>query len=173
MTNAGLKNLAGHKNLARIFWSREKIDAATLEPEIGLLHALYPATTDSRGMFRPCKSEDEVWALDLTFTKVDDAALKELAVLKNLEWLSLGATNVTDAGLQDLVALKKLCYVELLETKVTENGIAELRIPTRQKCAIRSRFQRKMTRIVPGTFGRVAGSAGCWPGERTACVLIQ
>ena len=46
--------------------------------------------------------------LELGFTKVTDAGLKELAGLKSLQSLNLGHTKVTDAGLKALAGLKDL-----------------------------------------------------------------
>ena len=57
---------------------------------------------------------------------VTDAALKELADLKQLTWLSLAGTRVTDAGLKELKDLKQLTRLNLADTKVTDDGVAEL-----------------------------------------------
>ena len=57
---------------------------------------------------------------------VADAALKELADLKQLTWLSLTVCRVTDAGLKELKDLKQLTSLNLAETKVTADGVADL-----------------------------------------------
>src|SRR5438270_804408 len=57
---------------------------------------------------------------------VTDAALKELADLKQLTSLYLGSTQVTDAGLKELKDLKQLTRLNLADTKVTDDGVAEL-----------------------------------------------
>ena len=57
---------------------------------------------------------------------VTDAALKELADLKQLTWLSLTVTRVTDAGLKELADLKQLTTLNLEDTKVTADGVADL-----------------------------------------------
>ncbi len=65
--------------------------------------------------------------LHLEQTKVTDAGLKQLKGLPNLEYLNLYGTAVTDAGLADLAALKNLKTVYLWQTKVTEQGLAALK----------------------------------------------
>lgn len=65
--------------------------------------------------------------LHLEQTKVTDAGLKQLKGLTNLEYLNLYGTAVTDAGLADLVALKNLKTVYLWQTNVTEQGLAALK----------------------------------------------
>jgi mono/diheme cytochrome c family protein/uncharacterized membrane protein len=65
--------------------------------------------------------------LHLEQTKVTDAGLKQLKGLANLEYLNLYGTAVTDAGLADLVALKNLKTVYLWQTNVTEQGLATLK----------------------------------------------
>src|SRR5438093_1309967 len=57
---------------------------------------------------------------------VADAALKELADLKQLTWLSLTVCRVTDAGLKELKHLKQLNTVILGESQVTDAGLKEL-----------------------------------------------
>jgi internalin A len=64
--------------------------------------------------------------LNLRGTQVTDAGLKELAPLKTLTTLRLGKTDVTDAGLKELAALKNLTTLGLSETKVTDVGLKEL-----------------------------------------------
>jgi hypothetical protein len=59
-------------------------------------------------------------------TKVTDAGLKELAGFGHLEKLYLGATRVTDAGLKELRGLKRLTMLDLRFTPVTKGGAAEL-----------------------------------------------
>ena len=65
--------------------------------------------------------------LHLEETKVTDAGLKNLKGLTNLEYLNLYGTAVTDAGLDALADLKSLKTVYLWQTKVTEQGIANLK----------------------------------------------
>jgi len=46
--------------------------------------------------------------LNLKWTRVTDAGLKELAALKQLQGLDLSFTQLTDAGLKELAALQQL-----------------------------------------------------------------
>ena len=65
--------------------------------------------------------------LHLEQTNVTDAGLKQLKDLNNLEYLNLYGTAITDAGLTELAGLKNLKTVYLWQTKVTEQGIASLK----------------------------------------------
>lgn len=65
-------------------------------------------------------------AVDLSHTKVTDAGLKELAALMNLHSVDLGASAVTDAGLRELAAVKSLQKLYFGSTAVTDAGLKEL-----------------------------------------------
>jgi hypothetical protein len=57
-----------------------------------------------------------------------DEGLKQLAGLKDLEWLHVGKTEITDAGLKQLAGFKKLKHLEVtVFDKVTPAGVAELK----------------------------------------------
>ena len=60
------------------------------------------------GIVAKLPSPQAAFGLDLSFTQVTDAGLKELAVLKNMQSLNLLGTNVTDADLKELAGLKSL-----------------------------------------------------------------
>jgi hypothetical protein len=64
--------------------------------------------------------------LMLNNTKVTDAALKEVGLLKELRYLHLDNTDITDAGLKELAGLKKLRDLALNGTNVTDAGLTEL-----------------------------------------------
>ena len=49
-----------------------------------------------------------------------------MAKLKQLQSLNLTFTQVTDAGLKDLAKLKQLQRLDLTFTQVTDAGVAEL-----------------------------------------------
>ncbi|MCI0355580.1 MAG: NAD-dependent epimerase/dehydratase family protein, partial [Acidobacteria bacterium] len=72
------------------------------------------------------------FGIDLSWTRVKDEALKELAGLKNLVYLNLGGTRVTDAGLKELAGLKNLEMLILGKSRVddwgqvTDAGLKEL-----------------------------------------------
>ncbi|GAB4028561.1 ribonuclease inhibitor [Spirosoma koreense] len=65
--------------------------------------------------------------LHLEQTKITDAGLKQLNGLSNLEYLNLYGTAITDAGLAELQSLKSLKTVYLWQTKVTDQGVADLK----------------------------------------------
>ena len=67
-----------------------------------------------------------LFGLNLRYTQVTDAGLKELAGLKSLHTLGLSGTQVTDAGLKELAGLKSLHTLYLSETQVTGAGLKEL-----------------------------------------------
>jgi hypothetical protein len=58
---------------------------------------------------------------------VTDAGLKELAALRALHTLDLGATRVTPAGLRGLTALKGLHTLRLSKAQVTDQALRVLR----------------------------------------------
>jgi hypothetical protein len=66
------------------------------------------------------------FGLCLRSTKIQDAGLKELAGLTNLEALDLSNTAVTDLGLKALAGLKRLRTLALRGTPVTDAGLKEL-----------------------------------------------
>ncbi len=71
--------------------------------------------------------DKRIVGVDLRYTQVTDAELKELKELKSLEWLYLDGTEVTDAGLKELKELKNLQTLRLIDTAVTDAGLKELK----------------------------------------------
>ena len=65
--------------------------------------------------------------IDLSFTQITDAGLKEVAKLQQLTHLLLNYTQITDAGLKDVAKLQRLEALSLFGTKVTEASEAELK----------------------------------------------
>jgi hypothetical protein len=65
--------------------------------------------------------------VDLAHTKVGNADLGALALLRELHALNLSATNVSDAALVHVKNLDQLCTLRLSETKVTDAGLTELK----------------------------------------------
>ena len=59
-------------------------------------------------------------------TKVTDADLKDVAVLRQLQCRNLNATKVTDAGLKHLAPLTEMKELYLSWTNVTDTGLKEL-----------------------------------------------
>jgi hypothetical protein len=129
VTEMGLKELAGLGNLTTISLSRDQLTDGALRTlrEIGLLHTLSRAWAKDKP--RPKNAED-VFKIFLYGTPITDSALKELAVLSNLDGLFIGETNVTDAGLKQMPGFKLLTRLDLQDTKVTDAGLKELvRLP--------------------------------------------
>ncbi len=54
------------------------------------------------------------FGLDFHDNRIGDLELKQLAALKNLQWLDLSSTNVSTAGLKSLAALNNLQYLGLV-----------------------------------------------------------
>src|SRR5262249_46388482 len=86
-TDAGLKHLAGLRQLQMLRLGKTKVTDAGLKHLAGLR---------------------QLHGLDLTNTKVTDAGLKHLGRLKQLQTLDLNYTELTDTGLKELAGLKQL-----------------------------------------------------------------
>lgn len=71
--------------------------------------------------------------------KITDVGLKEVAKLQNLEALSLTDTQITDAGLKDVAKLQQLTELYLHRTKITDAVVHELQ-KTLPRCKIFSKF---------------------------------
>ncbi len=99
VTDAGLKELKELKHLQWLVLGPVAVTDGALRTlrEIGLLHVLAEAT--AKGEKRPSSSAD-VTSVDLNYTKVTGAGLKELKEFKNLQELCLGFTAITDADLK-------------------------------------------------------------------------
>ncbi len=80
---------------------------------------------DTQAALLPKISDQLVW-LKLSDTGITDAALVQVAKLKNLQKLHLAQTKVTDAGLKHLKGLANLEYLNLYGTGITDMGLAEL-----------------------------------------------
>ena len=65
--------------------------------------------------------------LDLSGTKISDAALCEVAAMSNLERLYLQKTAITDLGLKSIQTLANLRYLNLYGTAVSDEGLNTLR----------------------------------------------
>jgi internalin A len=106
VTDVGLKELAGLKNLQTLDLRHTKVTDAGLKEIAGLKSLQFLLLND---------------------TQVTDAGLKQVAALKSLQFLHLFYTNVTDAGVKELAGLKRLRWLSLSDTQVTDAGVAELR----------------------------------------------
>ncbi|HYH69283.1 MAG TPA: hypothetical protein VD866_31610 [Urbifossiella sp.] len=132
---AGLKELAPLKNLNTLHLSGAsyryhltpgaKLNAASTAAlrEAGLLHVIHHA--EGKDGRRP-RSPAEVITLDLKYTDITDAGLKEFSGFKNLSVLSLGGTGVTDAGVKHCLQFPELTRLQLGYTDVTDAGVRHL-----------------------------------------------
>jgi Leucine-rich repeat (LRR) protein len=105
ITDEGIKELAGLKNLQTLHLTFTKVTHVGLKSLAGL---------------------QELQSLNLSGAQVTDAALKALAGFRKMQTLGLAAGRFTDDGLKELARLKNLHYVDLSFTKVTGTGVAEL-----------------------------------------------
>ena len=125
ITDEGFKELKGLKKLdtLRFFGN---IGDKTLQNlrEIGLLHSLTACW--AKGNTRP-KSNGDVVGVDLSYSKVTDAGLKEIGKFENLEALTLIEAPITDASVPFISGFKKLKVLYITKTKVTPEGAAALK----------------------------------------------
>jgi Leucine-rich repeat (LRR) protein len=92
--------------------------------EAGRLHVLGPATAADGG--RP-QTDADIATLELHYSPVTPAGLKELAALPNLTALGLAhAEKVGDAGLEELAACKKLVKLNVQGIGATGTGLKPL-----------------------------------------------
>jgi Leucine-rich repeat (LRR) protein len=133
VSDAGVKQLARIKKLNSLVLDRPKLTDGMLRTlrEAGLLHTLADAEVafDPKvPIKRPARPEDVV-RLNLVGAPLTDAGLKEVAGLKNLEWLDLRGTTAgrTAAGLMELAGLKKLNNLVLDESQITDEVLRGLR----------------------------------------------
>ncbi len=75
----------------------------------------------------------KVTRLDLSFTKITNASLKELAKLKKLTELGLAGTQITDTGFKKLTKLKKLTHLDLGHTQIMDTGFKKKKLTKLKK----------------------------------------
>ena len=129
VTDAGLKELAGLKQLRTLNLWATKVTDAGLKGLAGLkqLQSLNLESTKVTGAgLKELAGLTQLQSLSLAGTQLTDAGLNELARLKQLQSLSLAGTQLTDAGLKELAGLKQLRTLSLWNTRVTDAGLKEL-----------------------------------------------
>jgi uncharacterized protein (TIGR03067 family) len=107
VTDAGLKELAGLKNLQSLNLDFTPVSDAGLRDLAGL---------------------QSLQHLSVMGTKVSDAGLKELAGLKNLQSLNLFFTPVTKTGVQELQKALPKCKISVAPSDAGTGGKAHDRI---------------------------------------------
>ena len=129
VTSAGIKHIAGLKNLERLYLSDTAIDDSGVAHLEGLtkVYWLWLDNTKitSAGMKSICKLTN-LDTLLLHNTAVTDNGLEHIGSLKNLKSLRLDGTKVTDAGLASLNQAKALEDIDLDNTSVTDKGLVHL-----------------------------------------------
>jgi Leucine-rich repeat (LRR) protein len=138
ITDTGLKELLGLKNLSVLYLGGTQVTDAGLKELAGLknLSVLYLNNTQVTNVgLKELLGLKNLSVLYLSDTRVTDAGLKELAGLKNLSTLWLSYTAVTDAGLKEIAGLKNLSVLNLNYTQVTDPGVAVL-LKALPKCNI-------------------------------------
>jgi Leucine-rich repeat (LRR) protein len=126
VTAEGIKELKDLKNLHFIHMQPEQISDSMLNGlrEAGLLHALNDCY--DKDFNRPT-GEDAAYRLKLSKTTITNEGLKELKALTNLAELDLEGTSLTDEGLPALKQLTTLKRIDLKDTKITDEGFEDLR----------------------------------------------
>jgi hypothetical protein len=127
VTPAGLKELAGLKNIRMICLDRPKAtdEALCAMREAGVLHTLRADLPGPPGP-NAGRSAEDVREFRLDGTPVTDAGLKELVDFKNLRSLHLNRTKVTNNGLKELRKFERLELLYLNDTDVTEDAIKDI-----------------------------------------------
>jgi hypothetical protein len=129
VTDTGLKELVGLKNLRRLDLQTTRVTDAALKTlatfenleDLSLGH-----TQVTLAGLKGLAGLTNLRKLDLQGTRVTDAGMKELTALTNLRSLNLQGTRVTDAGMKELTALTNLRSLNLWSTLVTNAGLKEL-----------------------------------------------
>ncbi len=85
-----------------------------------------------RGLHWLASTRSQLRLLDLSFTRVSDAGLKEVVSQSELRHISLIGCRVSNSGLASLSCLRKLREVYLTKTDVTPQGAEQLKrtLPT-------------------------------------------
>jgi internalin A len=132
VTDAGLKELAGHETLQMLELENTKVADAGLKDLAGAEEvagaAPCPHESDGRGAERTGRTQGVANTLS-SRNAGGDAGMKELAGLKNLQELHLNDTRVTDAGLKELAGLDSLETLYVGGTEVTGVGLKGLAGP--------------------------------------------
>jgi Leucine-rich repeat (LRR) protein len=131
VTDVGVKELGALKNLELLYLGRTQVTDVGLKGLLELenlesLNLVGTPVTDEG--LRNVGALQNLQSLHLSFCKrVTDAGVKELAGLKSLKTLFLpSCKQVTNVGLKELAGLRNLQSVYLSGTQATDAGIAEL-----------------------------------------------
>jgi internalin A len=134
VTNAGLKELAAFPSLQSLAITTERVTDAGLKELAALRHlqtlrlnyAMTGAGLKALAGLKGLRTLDSGGSPSGGATAFNDAALKELAALPQLETLYLQWAKVSDAGMKELAALPKLHTLDLYGCEITDKGVKEL-----------------------------------------------
>ncbi|WP_020473967.1 leucine-rich repeat domain-containing protein [Zavarzinella formosa] len=112
ITNAGLKEIVGLKNLKSLRFLDPRMSPKAI-------------SDDGLKQIGELKQLTELVMMSFRFT---DDGLKYLASLNQLTSLSVSSPRITDKGLKHLVSLKQLAELDLSLTNVTAEGAKELQM---------------------------------------------
>lgn len=129
MKGTGISSLAACPRLNAIGWTIATPTVESMEELSKLPHLAYLEINSIK-----C-TESHVLAiaklnlrnLYLYNSGLDDAMVKHLANLTELELLNISNGQITDAGLSELKGLKRLTYLDIRRTLITAEGIAEFK----------------------------------------------
>ncbi len=130
--NEALKNLAGLKNLERLYFSLHFLPTFNVQDKglnylTGLTNLKELRLAQSQVVKPNLVPFVHLQSLDLNDSTFTDEGMKSLEGLKELRRLYLRNTPVTDEGLKHLSGLTGLEELDLYGVKVTDSGLASLR----------------------------------------------
>jgi len=128
VTDAGMEAVGKIKSLKRFLAASNGITdqglqhLANFKPRFLLLDV-----TDIKGPGLDNLNPERLAILSLRHTPIDDAGIKHLAHLANLNHLALDGTAITDSALDVVGKFDKLLSLSLIGTQVTDAGLEKLR----------------------------------------------
>ncbi len=139
LTGKGMSALKACPKLAEITWingspSAQGIEELSQVPQLNSLRFNAITGTEQQTI---ALAKLSLRDLKLHASKVDDAMVRHLAAMANLETLDISHNPITDKGLAELQAIRTLKILNLQGTKVTAAGVADLQ-KTLPSCKIES-----------------------------------
>lgn len=130
-SDAGVQHLAGLENLKEFNFSNDKITGATLGAlkNCKKLELIYMFNCPKLADFSSLAELRDIGTLkrvDFTFSKLNDAAARELVRIPSITQAGVGSTLLTDEGLKEFSRLPKLEFLDLSGSKVTPAAIPTL-----------------------------------------------
>ena len=105
----------------------------------------------------------EITELGLGDTVITDEGLRMIATMTSLEWLALSSPRISDAGLEHIATLPRLKSLFISAPQVTDRAAAIL---ARAKTLTYLKLESpKFTTVGGATFRRLAPSVDAWPRD--------